>query len=115
MAQEVAGRGISSAAAEGANGLQPPTTQSMAVLQASPATARTVTAAPGPPARRRWASISDDDASPMLWPMRSPMQRTLRSHSSTPYVGPNANPGAGAALVMAAAAAAAQRQFAANS
>eukprot|EP00931_Biecheleriopsis_adriatica_P085710 TRINITY_DN6052_c0_g1_i1.p1 TRINITY_DN6052_c0_g1~~TRINITY_DN6052_c0_g1_i1.p1 ORF type:complete len:893 (-),score=159.75 TRINITY_DN6052_c0_g1_i1:53-2662(-) len=45
-------------------------------------------------ARRRWASISDDEAcSPCLWPMRSPLLRVQktggrRSQSSTPLLGP---------------------------
>ena len=51
----------------------------------------------GPGARRRWASLSDDEAaSPMLWPMRSPglgpglhVQRPgRRSQSNTPLLGP---------------------------
>lgn len=46
-----------------------------------------------PGARRRWASLSDDEAaSPMLWPMRSPglhVQRPGRwSQSSTPLLAP---------------------------
>jgi len=46
-------------------------------------------------ARRRWASLSDDETqSPMLWPMRSPVlhgQRGgRRSHSGTPLMGPSA-------------------------
>ncbi|CAK9042134.1 unnamed protein product [Durusdinium trenchii] len=46
-----------------------------------------------PGARRRWASLSDDEAaSPMLWPMRSPglhVQRPgRRSQSSTPLLAP---------------------------
>jgi len=47
---------------------------------------------PGP-ARKRWASISDDEASPMLWPMRSPGLRARRSHSSTPLAGPSLHQG----------------------
>jgi hypothetical protein len=55
-------------------------------------------------ARRRWASISDDEAaSPMLWPMRSPMLRVQRSGrrslSSTPMMGPSGQPGGGLAKV----------------
>merc|ERR1719460_2500067 len=49
------------------------------------------------PARRRWASISDDEASPMIWPMKSPLRRAMqppgrRSQSSTPVIGPAAQP-----------------------
>lgn len=55
-------------------------------------------------ARRRWASISDDEAaSPMLWPMRSPMLRVQRSGrrslSSTPMMGPSVQQGGGLAKV----------------
>lgn len=51
------------------------------------------------PARRRWASISDDEASPMIWPMKSPhmgrmmQQSGRRSLSSTPVIGPASHPG----------------------
>eukprot|EP00930_Biecheleria_cincta_P075710 TRINITY_DN6289_c0_g1_i2.p1 TRINITY_DN6289_c0_g1~~TRINITY_DN6289_c0_g1_i2.p1 ORF type:complete len:778 (-),score=157.98 TRINITY_DN6289_c0_g1_i2:54-2387(-) len=48
-------------------------------------------------ARRRWASISDDEAaSPMLWPMRRSGRRSL---SSTPMMGPSVQPGGGLAKV----------------
>jgi len=53
------------------------------------------------PARRRWASISDDDASPMLWPLRSPGYRCVRSHSSTPLLGAGTHPGTAGAPALA--------------
>ncbi|CAE8585002.1 unnamed protein product, partial [Polarella glacialis] len=51
---------------------------------------------PGSSGRRRWASISDDEAaSPMIWPSRSPLFRSqhVRSRGNTPLVGPCPQPG----------------------
>jgi len=54
-------------------------------------------------ARRRWASISDDEAaSPMMWPQRSPLHRSRRS-SSQPLVGPGAAGGSGPSAMTASA------------
>jgi len=55
-------------------------------------------------ARRRWASLSDDEtASPMLWPMRSPVLHAgrggRRSQSGTPMMGPTAGTMPGLAKV----------------
>lgn len=64
----------------------------------APARARgQLVAQAGDGARRRWASISDDDASasPMLWPMRSPVLRFTRSRGGTPLCGPATTPGGG--------------------
>jgi len=51
------------------------------------------------PARRRWASISDDEASPMIWPMKSPMRRAINAPFvgaavRSPVAGPATRPGA---------------------
>jgi len=73
-------------------------------------------AGPSHPSRRRWASISDDDASnasPMMWPARSPLLRMQhpafmpRSRSGTPYMGPAVptHPGSSSAALAVAAAA----------
>lgn len=69
-----------------------------ALSQHCPVTSMGYGAGTGPPpatgaARKRWASISDDDASPMLWPLRSPGLRGRRSLSSTPLVGPSIHQG----------------------
>mmetsp|Transcript_59945 Transcript_59945/g.195770 ORF Transcript_59945/g.195770 Transcript_59945/m.195770 type:complete len:788 (+) Transcript_59945:137-2500(+) len=54
-------------------------------------------------ARRRWASVSDDEAaSPMMWPQRSPLHRSHRS-SSQPLVGPGAAGGSGPSAMTASA------------
>lgn len=67
----------------------------------------TVAGSPHLGSRRRWASLSDDEASPLLWPMRSPMHRPRRSHSHTPLLGPAASAGSGVSQATAAAATAA--------
>jgi len=70
----------------------------IATLTAGPIQAYPAPSSGPGPARRRWASISDDDASPALWPMRSPGLRARRSHSSTPCIGPAAHQGTGTSL-----------------
>lgn len=49
----------------------------------------------GYPARRRWASISDDEASPMIWPLGSPMMRPAGTPKGSPLSLPMAAGGGG--------------------